>query len=153
LISHSHDDEPIDPAELNEARAMLMNLDAATTIFSSENSDMDDGYDGFAAACRKADAKARAQPVSAEIRRARRLLLDDSVSLERAWSEINDPRNRPTPKVIIEAIMSCVCERGLVALKEPANIERLTRCNSAAKAQLNERIARLQAKEVPHAPS
>jgi hypothetical protein len=140
--------------ELNEAKAMLKNLDAeietAITIFPSENSGMDET---FAAACRQADAKARARPVPAEIRRARRLLLDDSVSLERAWSEINDPRNRPTPKVIIEAIMSCVRERGLVALKEPANIERLTRCNSAAKAQLNERIARLQAKEVPHAPS
>jgi hypothetical protein len=79
---------------LNEARAILRDLDAETEpaapIFSLENSEMDDEYDRstFAAACRKADAKARAQPVSAEIRRARRLL-DDSVSLERAYSEIH----------------------------------------------------------------
>jgi hypothetical protein len=42
----------------------------------------------FPAICRAADARARARPVPAEIRRARRLL-DDSVSLERAYAEIN----------------------------------------------------------------
>jgi hypothetical protein len=87
--AHSHGDEP----DLEQALSMLKNLDAeietAITIFPSENSDMDDEHDGstFAAACRKADAKARARPVPAEIRRARRLL-DDSVSLERAHTEI-----------------------------------------------------------------
>jgi hypothetical protein len=40
-------------------------------------------------------------------------------------------RECPTPQATIEAIMHSVRERGLGALKEPANIERLVRCNQA----------------------
>jgi hypothetical protein len=54
------------------------------------------------------------------------------------------PRNRPTPPVTIEAVLYCVSERGLAALKEPANLERLSRCNAVARAQINERIAKLE---------
>jgi hypothetical protein len=43
----------------------------------------------------------------------------------------------------------CVRERGLAALKEPANLERLTHCDAAAKTEINRRIARLiAAKEI-----
>jgi hypothetical protein len=56
-------------------------------------------------------------------------------------------QHRPTPQVAIEAIMYAVRERGLGALSESANIERLTRCDDAARAQINERIARLIAKQ------
>jgi hypothetical protein len=52
-----------------------------------------------------------------------------------------------TPQTTIEAIMYCVRERGLPALKEPANIERLTRCDRAARVEINERIAHLIAKK------
>jgi hypothetical protein len=48
-----------------------------------------------------------------------------------------------TPQTTVEAIMLSVRERGLDALKEPANRERLLRCDEAAKAQINERIGRL----------
>jgi hypothetical protein len=51
--------------------------------------------------------------------------------------------NSATPQVTIEAIMHCVREGGLGALKEPGNIERLSRCDEAAKTQINERIGRL----------
>jgi hypothetical protein len=54
-------------------------------------------------------------------------------------------RQRPTPQATIEAIMHSVRERGLGALKEPANIERLVRCNQAAKEQIDRRIAKLVA--------
>jgi hypothetical protein len=53
---------------------------------------------------------------------------------------------RPTPQVTIEAILYCVRDRGVAALREPANIARLRTCDAAAKAQINERIARLGAK-------
>jgi hypothetical protein len=53
-------------------------------------------------------------------------------------------RNRPTPQVTTEAVLYCVRERGLAALKEPANLERLSRCDEAARAQINERIAKLE---------
>src|SRR5262249_17532095 len=36
---------------------------------------------------------------------------------------------RPTPQATIEAIMHSVRERGLGALREPATIERLSRCD------------------------
>jgi hypothetical protein len=93
----------------------------------------------FSLASVRADAKA-AKP-SPEILRARRLL-DENISLDRAWHELNDPRKRPTPQAIVEAIMYCVRERGIGALNEPTNIERMSRCDAAAKAQINKRIAK-----------
>lgn len=50
---------------------------------------------------------------------------------------------RPTPQVTVEAVMYSVHERGLDALREPDNIERLARCDDAARRKLNERLARL----------
>ena len=41
--------------------------------------------------------------------------------------------------------MHSVRERGVGALKEPANIERLVRCDQAAKEQIDGRIAKLVA--------
>jgi hypothetical protein len=54
-------------------------------------------------------------------------------------------RERPTPQATIEAIMHSVRERGLGALHEPANIERLVRCDQAAKERIDRRIAKLVA--------
>jgi hypothetical protein len=105
---------------------------------------------GFCATSRRADAqlaaerKAGRQRESVNILRARRLLADDNISLERAWHEFNDRRRYPTPQVTIEALMYCVRERGLAALKEPANIERVSRCDAAALAQIDARLAKLK---------
>jgi hypothetical protein len=52
-------------------------------------------------------------------------------------------RQRRTPQTSIEAIMYAVRTRGVAALKEPTNIERLSRCDHAAKDEINQRIARL----------
>jgi len=46
-------------------------------------------------------------------------------------------RECPTPQATIEAIMYCVRERGLGSLKEPASIERLSRCDADARAWLD----------------
>jgi hypothetical protein len=51
-------------------------------------------------------------------------------------------RNRPTPKAVVEAIMWCVRDRGLAALDEPANVERLARCDEAARAEIKRRCAK-----------
>jgi hypothetical protein len=108
------------------------------------------GNPGFCATGRRADAKFAADRKagrhrqSAEILRVRRLLADDNISLEPMWAELNDPRNHPTPQMTIEAIMYCVRQRGLAALKEPANLERLARCDKAALAQIDRRIATLK---------
>lgn len=50
---------------------------------------------------------------------------------------------RPTPQTTIEAVMLDVREHGLTALKTQPVRERLSRCDSAARQQINERIARL----------
>jgi hypothetical protein len=62
----------------------------------------------------------------------RRLLRDD-VSFEAARNELNDPSRRPTPQVTIEAVVLAVRERGLKALEEPDTLERLSRCDDAAR--------------------
>ena len=54
------------------------------------------------------------------------------------------PEPRPTPQTTVEAILYSVRERGIAALKEPANQERLHRCDAAARRLINERIDRLQ---------
>lgn len=73
-------------------------------------------------ACRRADARA-----AVELRRASRIR----------------PSPRPTPQTTIDAVMLAVRERGIGALREPANVERLRRCDAAAKAQLRARIEKL----------
>jgi hypothetical protein len=48
-----------------------------------------------------------------------------------------------TPQTTVEAVIWAARERGLAALEEPANVERLVRCDQAARRQINERISRL----------
>jgi len=63
------------------------------------------------------------------------------MSLGALWDYLNRP-NR-TPQTTIEAVLDSVRERGLEALKEPANIARLSGCDEMARAEINKRIARL----------
>lgn len=110
----------------------------------------------FCAACRDADRRKargdfphyiepeRLSHIEPKRLKQLRRLMSNSVSLDTAWAELNDCRNRPTPKVTIEAVMHSVRERGLAALKEPANVERLSRCDAAAKAEIEQRIAKLR---------
>jgi hypothetical protein len=51
---------------------------------------------------------------------------------------------RPTPQVVVEAILLCVRESGLGALDESTNIERLRCCDEAAPTLVNQRIAKLK---------
>jgi hypothetical protein len=51
------------------------------------------------------------------------------------------PAPRPTPQTTVEAILYCVRERGPAVLKEPGNIERLRRCDKAARAEIDRRMA------------
>jgi hypothetical protein len=92
----------------------------------------------FCRTCREADVRHRREPGAERHLR----LLADSISLDRAWSEINDPRNRPTPQVTIEAIIIDVRERGMQVLGEPANQKRLSRCDAAALAEIKRRLAK-----------
>jgi hypothetical protein len=55
---------------------------------------------------------------------------------------MSEPSRYATPQSVIEAIMYCVRERGLEALKEPANVERLSRCDKAAMVEIERRCAK-----------
>jgi hypothetical protein len=92
--------------------------------------------------CEEADRKAPRPKCEPNTERLRRLLRDD-VSFEAAWNELNDPSRRPTPQVTIEAVVLAVRERGLKALQEPDMLERLSRCDDAARRQINGRFEKL----------
>jgi hypothetical protein len=69
------------------------------------------------------------------------------MSLGALWDYLNRPRK--ASQTTIEAVVHSVRERGIAALKEPANIARLLTCDDDAKTKINERIARLiAAKEI-----
>src|SRR6266576_4911389 len=95
--------------------------------------------DTFERACDLAEAEATKRPVDAKLPRLRRLL-DEDVSLDRAWQQINRPESRPTPQVTVEAIWHSIRERGLNALDEPINRQRLSECDSAGRAELQRRL-------------
>jgi hypothetical protein len=77
-----------------------------------------------------------------------------TLSLGALWERLNDPRRLTTPEAIIEAIMYTIRARGLAALKEPANRERLKRCDRAAREEINRRIAMLKQRAIfEHEPA
>ena len=111
----------------------------------------------FCAVCRDADRRKargnfphyikleRLSYIDPERLKQLRRLMGNDISLHAAWAELNDPRNRPTPEATIKAVMhAAVRERGLAALKEPTTAERLDRCDAAAKAEIEQRIASLR---------
>jgi hypothetical protein len=67
------------------------------------------------------------------------------MSLGALWDHLN--RTHRTPQTTIEAVIHSARERGVAALKEPANIERLLACDDDSRIEINERIARLIAVE------
>jgi hypothetical protein len=66
-----------------------------------------------------------------------------AVDRELAAGRQSTRAERPTPESTIEAVMVAVRARGIGALKEPANLDRIRRCDAKAKAEINERIDKL----------
>jgi hypothetical protein len=88
----------------------------------------------FCNMCRQADRQSR--------QRAARVPKNwDNMSIDALWSAVNDPRARPTPQITIDTLWYCIRERGVPALREPANVERMCRCDKDAREELNRRIA------------
>jgi hypothetical protein len=52
---------------------------------------------------------------------------------------------RPTPQVVIEALVWAVMEAGVAALQEPVNLDRLRSLNAAQRHEFNVRITTLEA--------
>ena len=95
------------------------------------------GMDTFEAACRRADAKVKRDEHNERLR----ALLCDDVSFVSAWTLIQ--KRHATCQVTIEALWQSIKENGVEALTDPANQERLRRCDAAAIAEINRRIAKL----------
>ena len=95
------------------------------------------GTPGFCQMCRQVDRKAAAQ------RRRQHDLPQgwEDMSLGELWERLNNPW-RTSPSTI-EAILVAVRTRGLAALREPANLERLRRCDAKAQAEIDRRIDKL----------
>ena len=51
----------------------------------------------------------------------------DSMPLGSLWDALNDLSRHGTPQSSIDALLYCVRERDIAALKEPRNIERTRR--------------------------
>ena len=66
------------------------------------------------------------------------------LSLDALWNALNDPKRHPTSRPVVDAIMHCVIVRGVAALKEPANAERISRCDQEARAEIKRRISALR---------
>jgi hypothetical protein len=99
----------------------------------------------FCQQCREADVRAAtSRGDDPHLKRLRRLM-DDEISLERAYAEMM--KARPTPNATIEAIKQAVRERGVAALKEPATRERLSRCDDAAHAEIDRWLAKFKTKK------
>lgn len=92
-------------------------------------------------ACRRADAKrvTGCQHEGADVLRARRLL-DDRVSIERAWPVLNQGHRADAPQSTVEALVYELRTHGLAALNHP-NCRR--RLDDVSTAQLREVLARL----------
>jgi hypothetical protein len=100
-----------------------------------------DRQDTFEEACRRADEKRRREAESERLTQLRRLL-DDNVSLERAWSEINwRGRHSGAAQITVEALMFSLRSRGLRALSESDTQRRLSELDDA---QVPEVVVRLQ---------
>jgi hypothetical protein len=65
----------------------------------------------------------------------------DRKAAERRCGPVNN--RRPTPQTVIEAVMYCVRARGLGALKERANLDRLRQCDARAQTEIDRRIDKL----------
>jgi hypothetical protein len=99
----------------------------------------------FCQQCREADVRAAAsRGDDPHLKRLRRLM-DDEISLERAYAEMM--KARPTPNATIEAIKQAVRDRGVPALKKPAARERLSRCDDAARAEIDRWLANFKTKK------
>ena len=65
----------------------------------------------------------------------------NTMSIDALYRALNTRSS--TPQTTVEAIMVAVRKRGLAALEEAANVDRLVSCDQVARRQINERITRL----------
>jgi hypothetical protein len=95
--------------------------------------------DTFEEACRRADEKRRREAEPERLAQLRRLH-DDSVSLERAWAELNRRARVDAPRAAVEALLYELRTHGLATMSHPNCLRRLDHVSTA---QLREVLGRL----------
>jgi len=79
-----------------------------------------------------------------------RRLMADGISIERAWSELNQrDRSAPAPQATVEALIFSLRKRGVQALKEPATLRRLSEINEAQSLEVAERVRKFKPNFAP----
>jgi hypothetical protein len=101
--------------------------------------------DTFEEACWRADEKRRREAEPERLAQLRRLL-DDSVSIERAWSELNQWRRDGAPQTTVEALMFSLRSRGVGTLGESDTRRRLSELNAAQLREVALRLRKLKPK-------
>lgn len=95
----------------------------------------------FCRSCRQADRKFVHERRDTEAA-WRRALIDDNVSIERAYAEIN--RRDQAAASTVEALMYSLRERGPSALQEPTTQRRLSEMNETQLREVCERLQKLK---------
>jgi hypothetical protein len=95
----------------------------------------------FCRFCRRADTHRanEGQPESAHVVRLPRLV-EDTMSLERAWTEVNQRRGNGVPQSTVEALIYELRRHGLIALQHSNCLRRL---DDVSTAHLREVLSRL----------
>jgi hypothetical protein len=110
-----------------------------------ERDEYEDLSSTFGKVCRVADERQRRKRVDPSITRARRLL-DDSITLAGAWSELGHPwiaEGRAAASTV-EALMLGLRERGTAALKEPKVRARLAQLSERQLCEVGDRLQLLK---------
>jgi hypothetical protein len=94
--------------------------------------------DSFDDLCRQADERERNRPIDPDIVKLRKLL-DDSVSIERVWDELN--KRSAAPKATVEAL-AYQLRGGFAALSEPSARRRLFELNKSQVLEIANRLTR-----------
>jgi hypothetical protein len=101
------------------------------------------GWRAAAAECHNKNYQSAAKIEPERLQRLRHLM-DNDVSLERAWSELNDQRRRgETAAATVEALVYSL-RRGVDALAEPDTARRLAELSDDQLLQVGERLRRLK---------
>jgi hypothetical protein len=101
--------------------------------------------DTFEESCWRADEKRRREAEPERLAQLRRLL-DDNVSLERCWAELNLRCRDGAPQSTVEALVYELRTHGLTALQHPNCLRRLDDVSATQLREVTARLIRLQPK-------
>jgi uncharacterized sporulation protein YeaH/YhbH (DUF444 family) len=133
----------IDPAPITKAAVFRERCEARAILWRASEFSLHEAVDVLQADAERLVAEIGQDAVQ-EIMAAAFAAVRIGADLIPAIDDMSRPTRRSrTPQPTIEAVLFCVRERGIDALKEPNNVERLSRCDDAAKRQIKDRIQKL----------